>query len=158
VPLKLTRRPRSPNWIIRGTLRGIRIEESTGVSEKRAAEEIRAKREAELLAQSIYGRRAVVSFAEAAVSYLESGGSTRFVEPIVQYFGTTPLAQIVQAVRARVARSSRGHVRGHAADRRRRLEGQGHGGRKAEGPSSTSDFDIWIGRSASILNGRPPFS
>jgi len=46
---RFVRRPKSPNWIIRGTLRGIRIEESTGVADRRAAEELRAKREAEVL-------------------------------------------------------------------------------------------------------------
>ena len=47
--LRLVRRPRSPNWIIRGTLRRIRIEESTGTDNKKFAEEIRAKRESKLL-------------------------------------------------------------------------------------------------------------
>ena len=50
MPLKIVRRPKSPYWIIRGTLRGIRLEESTGTDDKKAAEEIRAKREAEILA------------------------------------------------------------------------------------------------------------
>jgi len=94
--LKLVRRPKSPHWIIRGTIRGIRVEESTGTSDKRIAEEIRAKREAELLAQSVYGRRATATFAEAALSYLEQGGASRFLEPIIRHFGTSPLAQIDQ--------------------------------------------------------------
>ena len=47
--LKLTRRPKSPYWIMRGTIRGIRVEESTGTTNKKAGEEIRAKREAEIL-------------------------------------------------------------------------------------------------------------
>ena len=65
MPLRLVRRAKSPNWIIRGTVRGIRVEESTGTN-RRVAEEIRAKREAELLAQSVYGRHATCTFAEAA--------------------------------------------------------------------------------------------
>lgn len=76
--------------------RGIRIEESTGVSERRAAEEIRAKREAVVLAESVYGRRATVTFASAAVSYLQHGGETRFLEQIIEHFGTMPLAKIDQ--------------------------------------------------------------
>ncbi len=96
MPLKLVRRPKTPYWIIRGTLRRIRVEESTGTGDRRFAEEIRAKREAEILAQSVYGRRATVTFAEAAVSYLENGGSRRFLEPVIRHFGTTPLAQIGQ--------------------------------------------------------------
>ena len=97
MPLKLVRRPKSPNWVIRGTLRRVRVEESTGTSNRAAAEEIRAKREAEILKASIYGRTATVSFAEAALSYLEQGGSRKFLEPVIQYFNTTPLAKIDQA-------------------------------------------------------------
>ncbi len=102
--LKIVRRPKSPNWIIRGTVRGIRVEESTGTSERRIAEEIRAKREAELLTQSVYGRRATATFAEAALSYLENGGSRRFLEPVIKHFGTTPLAQVDQDALDRGAR------------------------------------------------------
>jgi len=71
MPLKLVRRPNTPNWVIRGTLRGVRVEESTGTGNRTAAEEIRAKREAEILKASIYGRAATASFAEAALSYLQ---------------------------------------------------------------------------------------
>src|SRR5262245_42897422 len=101
--LKLVKRPKSPNWIIRGTVRRIRVEESTGTDDKRRADEIRAKREAELFAQSVYGRRAIATFAEAALSYLEQGGSRRFLEPVIRHFGTTPLAQIDQAALDRAA-------------------------------------------------------
>jgi integrase len=96
MPLKIVRRPKSPNWIIRGTVRGIRVEESAGTSDKRIAEEIRAKREAELLAESVYGRRATATFAAAALSYLEQGGAKRFTAPVISHFGTTPLARIDQ--------------------------------------------------------------
>jgi integrase len=102
--LKLVRRPRSPNWIIRGTVRGIRVEESTGTCDRRFAEEIRIKRESEILAESIHGRRATATFASAVVSYLEGGGSKRFMEPILDHFGTTPLAQINQDAIDRGAR------------------------------------------------------
>jgi integrase len=94
--IKLVQRPKSPNWIMRGTLRGIRVEESTGVSDRRVAEEIRAKREAEILAQSIYGRQATATFAEAAASYLENGGDKRFLAPVISHFGVTALAKIDQ--------------------------------------------------------------
>src|SRR2546421_12153067 len=96
MPLELRRRPKSPYWIVRGTIRGIRIEESTGTSNKRAAEEIRAKREAEILAGSIYGPRVTATFATAALSYLENGGSRRFTADVISYFGNTSLARIDQ--------------------------------------------------------------
>ncbi|MGO9686166.1 MAG: tyrosine-type recombinase/integrase [Beijerinckiaceae bacterium] len=94
--LRLVRRRKSPYWIIRGTVRRFRVEQSTGTSDKRVAEEIRAKREAEIFAESVYGRRATATFAEAALSYLEAGGNKRFLEPIIKHFGTTPLAKIDQ--------------------------------------------------------------
>jgi integrase len=96
MPLKLTHRPKTPYWIIRGTLRGISVEESTGTCDRRVAEEIRAKREAEILTESVYGRRATATFASAALSYLEHGGSKRFLEPAIRYYGVTPLARIDQ--------------------------------------------------------------
>jgi integrase len=105
MPLRLVRRPKSPYWIVRGTIRGIRVEESTGTDDKKIAEEIRAKREAELLRESIYGRRATATFAQAALSYLEQGGSTRYLNKIIPYFGTTTLARIDQDAIDRGARS-----------------------------------------------------
>jgi integrase len=102
--LRLVRRPKSPNWILRGTVRGIRVEETTGTSKRRVAEEIRTKREEELLTQSVYGRRATCTFAEAALSYVENGGSRRFLKPVADYFGTTSLARIDQEAIERGAR------------------------------------------------------
>jgi len=96
MPIRIVRRTKSPNWIIRGTLRGYRIEESTGTDNKKIAEEIRAKREAEILTQSVYGRRATATFAQAALSYLENGGRRRFLDKVIRYYHTTPLAKIDQ--------------------------------------------------------------
>ena len=106
MPIKLVRRPKSPHWIVRGTLRGVRIEESTGTGDKRSAEEIPAKREAEILAQSVYGRRATATFAEAALSYLECGGSRRYADKVIGHFGTTPLAHVDQDAIERGARKA----------------------------------------------------
>ncbi len=61
MPLKLVKRPKSPYWIMRGTVRGVRVEESTGTPDKRAAEEIKTKRAAEILNESIYGRTATMT-------------------------------------------------------------------------------------------------
>ena len=96
MPLRLVRRPKSPNWIIRGTLRGIRIEESTGTDNKGSPKKSAPSARAEILAQSVYGRRATATFAEAALSYLENGGNKRFLEKVIEHFGTTPLAKIDQ--------------------------------------------------------------
>jgi integrase len=117
MPIRLVRRPKSPNWIIRGTLRGIRVEESTGTDNKKVAEEIRAKREAEILAQSVYGRRATATFAEAAVSYLENGGDKRFLDKVVRHFGTMPLGKVDQDAIDKGARKVYPNVSGATRDR-----------------------------------------
>ena len=77
--LRLTRRNGSDHWYIRGTVRGQSVFETTGTDDKEAADAIRIGREARLLKDSVYGRQASVTFAEAAVSYLSAGGSPRFL-------------------------------------------------------------------------------
>jgi integrase len=94
--LKLFKRKPSPNWWIRGTIRGVGIYESTGTAERSAAEAIRIQREKEILDQTIHGRKAVATFIQAAVIYMEAGGERRFLEPLIYHFGTTPLVKIDQ--------------------------------------------------------------
>jgi hypothetical protein len=48
MPLKVVRRHGSPYFYIRGTVRGISVDESTDVADRKLAEEIRARREWEL--------------------------------------------------------------------------------------------------------------
>ena len=96
MPLKLVTRHGGENFYLRGTIRGIRVDESTGISDRKAAEEIRALREAELLTQSIHGKQATATFAQAALSYLENGGAKPHLAKVIAYFGHTPLARISQ--------------------------------------------------------------
>jgi len=97
--LRLMRRKGSGYYYLRGTVRGISVYESTGIpySHRKAADEVRARREAELLEESIHGKRAVATFADAAKSYVERQGETRFLDPIVGYFGRTKLILIGQS-------------------------------------------------------------
>lgn len=97
MPLKLVKRPKSPNWIMRGTVRGQTIEETTGTSNKEAAEAIRIKRENELLTESVYGKELTITFAHAVLDYLEHGNADkRFLSAIVDHFGKTLLREIDQ--------------------------------------------------------------
>jgi integrase len=78
--LKLIRYPkRSAHWYIRGTVRGQAIFETTGTDNESAAEAIRIKRENELLDRSVFGAGAIVTFAEAAMSYLAAGGEAKYL-------------------------------------------------------------------------------
>lgn len=104
MPLKVVMRSKSPNWYLRGTVRGITVDESTGTNNRDAAEAIRIKREAEILHRSIHGAQVTASWLEAAVAYMESGGETRFMRRLTDHFGTTTLAKIDQAVIDRAAR------------------------------------------------------
>ena len=95
--LKLVKRPKSSNWVMRGTVRGVSIEESTGVADRKAAEEILTKRQAEILTESVWGKTATVTFAHAVADYLEYGaGNRRFLTPLLKHFGTTLLRDIDQ--------------------------------------------------------------
>jgi integrase len=105
MPLKLKKRHGSPNWYIRGTVRGQPVDESTGTSSREAAEAIRAKREWELTEGSVFGRRAVATFLAAAVSYMEGEGEERFLEPLMEHFGTRALSDMTQGVIDHAART-----------------------------------------------------
>jgi integrase len=105
MPLRVVKgRHGSPSLYIRGTVRGIRVDESAGTSSRAKAEEIRTRREAALLDQSIHGRRASVTFASAALSYMEQGGESRYLTPLLTYFGNERLSAIDQAAIDRCAR------------------------------------------------------
>jgi integrase/recombinase XerD len=94
-------------YYLRGTVRGQSVYETTGTGSEKAAEEIRVKREAQLLADSIHGRAATVTFAEAASSYLDSDGSPRFLgsydektgkwSGLIGYFASRKLNTITQS-------------------------------------------------------------
>ena len=118
MPLKLVKRHGSDSWYIRGTVRGVIVDESTKVADKALAEAVRAKREWEIVTRQIGGNRAVATFLEAAVSYLENGGEARYVKPLIDYFKTTPLAQIGQAEVETCARRLAGGCASSTVNRR----------------------------------------
>ncbi|WFS02746.1 tyrosine-type recombinase/integrase [Rhizobium tumorigenes] len=94
--LKLVKRSAGTNWYLQGSIRGIHVRESTKTDNDEAAEAIRILREQELLAESIYGKKLNVTFAQAAEAYLKKGGSTRFLNPLLEHFGSKKLRKIKQ--------------------------------------------------------------
>lgn len=99
MPLKVIKSRTDPDgcWYVRGTVRGRRIEESTGTRKRSDAEAFKTRRETELYNEAIHGRAAVSTFAHAAAGYLAAGGESRFLTPIIKHFGTTMLAKIDQS-------------------------------------------------------------
>ena len=59
------------------------MDESTKTPDREQAEALRAKREWEIVNRQIGGNRAVATFLEAAVSYLENGGEARYVKALI---------------------------------------------------------------------------
>ena len=94
--LKLVKRHGQRNWYIRGSVRGIAVDKSTLTDNEATADAIRIKEENRLLNRSVFGEKASVSFVEAAVQYMEQGGETRFLQPIIDYFKGRKLADIGQ--------------------------------------------------------------
>ena len=83
--LKLIKRGKY--YHMHGSVAGVSVRESTRVDNRAAADAIRIRRQTEILERVSLGRRASISFAEAALTYLESGGEGRFLLPILDYFG-----------------------------------------------------------------------
>ena len=105
MPIKLRKRKGSRNFYLRGSVRGIAVDESTGTDDKAAADAIRIKREDELLDRSVFGARATVSFLEAAVGYMEtvSHNECRLVGKLLGHFKATSLGRIDQEAIDRAA-------------------------------------------------------
>lgn len=114
MPLKLYKRGNT-YWIT-GTVKGIgtdgkkqsvSIRKSAQTTDRTVAEATRAKTESRILDEIAHGKAKVISFREAAESYLEAGGSGRFLLDIkaddsesglMVYFGETRLNEINQKV------------------------------------------------------------
>lgn len=104
MPIKLTRRHGSPYWYLRGSIRGVRVDESTGLVDREAAEEVCIRRAAEIQERTIRGDSASRTFAEAALSYLEAGGEGEHLTLILQTLGRDKLEAVGQARIEEVAR------------------------------------------------------
>ncbi len=103
MPLKLYKRP-SGIWYIRGTFQGVRVDQSARTGTKEIADEQRAALEARISKESIFGREAVIGFAEASIDYMTETGQKRFLAPLITHFKDTPIARIGQADIERAAR------------------------------------------------------
>jgi integrase len=98
MPLKLVdpRPGKSPNYTIRGTHYGVRVNQTAGTPVRAKARAILKRVEAEIErgAFSIPGEP---TFADAAMSYIDAGGEERFLRPLALHFGEAPLRRIDQA-------------------------------------------------------------
>ena len=105
MPIKLIepRKGKSPNWTMRGTHLRVYVDESCRTHKRSVARKIRDEREAaiergEWPARPVVARADLDTFIGAAVNYMETGHSRRYVAPLIARFGETPVADIDQAV------------------------------------------------------------
>lgn len=100
MPLRIVSRAGTRILYVRGTVRGQSVFESTGTAERERAEAYRAKREAQLWDDSVFGTRASVTFAHAVESYLRakppSPSTVLLVGRLLDHFKTIPLRRIDQ--------------------------------------------------------------
>ncbi len=89
MPLTLIKRGQI--WHITGHAAGHRVRKSTGTSDRTLADATRIRLEAQLLTRSIHGEKGLVTFAEAADSYLRterrSPATAGYVAKLLTHFG-----------------------------------------------------------------------
>jgi integrase len=94
MPLKIYRRPGSTVWQYRGTLAGNRLRGSTGASDKETAQRIASEIENKFWKRGLDGKEKALTWPKAVALYISSGKSSRFLTPLVKYWGDAKLADI----------------------------------------------------------------
>ena len=89
---------RSPYYRVRGTEFGVYLNRSTQTSDKREAQRFLIAWRDEAKRLSVSGPvKPSVTFASAALAYMQAEGERRFLAPLLEHFGETPLNEIDQA-------------------------------------------------------------
>ncbi|MGE0565820.1 MAG: tyrosine-type recombinase/integrase [Pseudolabrys sp.] len=97
MPLKLVppRKGKTPYWSVRGTYLGQYVDRSTKTGKRSIAGKI-LKRWEQDIERGEFAVRGEPDFASAAISYMKAGGERRFLTPLINHFGQTPLRKIRQ--------------------------------------------------------------
>jgi integrase len=121
MPLKLLppRPGKSPNYYIRGTHLGRYVDESTGTALENLARKALVQRKSEIergrFSDDIDKPKSGPTFLEAAITYIETGGESRFLgrfdpetgkwdeRSLIAHFGDTPIADITSQEIAKAA-------------------------------------------------------
>lgn len=112
-------------YYVRGKYCGIRLDHSTGASERRAAQTILGtwRKQAERGEFRLGGQEAPAAsapnFASAATAYMRAGGDGQFIEPILKVWGAKPFPEIDQIAIDTLATQLYPH--GSAATRNRQV-------------------------------------
>ncbi len=101
--LEPKRRPKSPYWVLRGTIDGKRVEVSRKWTTAAAARRALPGVIAELSADPV-GEQGL-TFRQAAATYVTLHPNARFIGPLLRYFGEILVADITNAEMRRAANS-----------------------------------------------------
>ena len=93
VPPNLARR--APNYRLRGTYLGVRVDRSLETSDKRKAAALKKQIES-AIERGAFASKPPLTFAKAATSYMQAGGERRFLAPILRHFKETAVETITQ--------------------------------------------------------------
>jgi len=94
MPLKIYRRPGSNVWHYRGTLSGHRLRGTTGAPDKETAQRIASEVENKFWRRGLDGKEKALTWPKATALYLAAGKPSRFLEPLVRYWGDAKIADI----------------------------------------------------------------
>jgi hypothetical protein len=77
---------RTPNYRIRGTYLGVRLDRSAETRNKTKARKLLAAIEA-AIERGAFAQKPALTLAAAVTAYVQAGGESRFLGPILRYFG-----------------------------------------------------------------------
>lgn len=97
MPLRIITRKGAKTLYIRGTCCGKSIFESTGVTDRELAEAYRISVENQIQTAHVYRKKYAISFVEAAEMYINSGGGSQYMAPIIKAVGLMKVEQIRQS-------------------------------------------------------------
>lgn len=92
MPLKVFKRGRI--WHYRGTVAGRELRGTTKATDKTIAEQVAAKVEADWWKCRLDGPESVLTFAQAAILYIEAGRSRRFLNIVADHWRDSPVKLI----------------------------------------------------------------
>jgi integrase len=120
MPVKIHKRPGSPNWYIRGTVAGTTIKrQSLGVSDKALAEHKAVQLQTKLLHDSVHGPHSKATFGDACLQYFEDNPvkdgersqMSAWLKPIIAAIGDVKLRNITPVMARSLAKKLNPHYK-----------------------------------------------
>lgn len=102
--MPLTIHKRGKIWHLRGTVAGRHIRETTGTSDRKTAERIKAEVESRAWQRRLDGPGAGLTMAEVFHAYLDAEKSDRFLLKLAKYWKDTPVVDVYPETIRRAAK------------------------------------------------------